>query len=44
MIAFIDSEFLQCVSIGIIAGGTAAGLVLGIRSVVRLAMKLIRKA
>lgn len=44
MIVFIDTEFLDCVVIGVVAGGSIALIVAGIRAVVRFVLRTIRKA
>lgn len=44
MIDFVDSEFLDCVVIGVVAGGSVALIVAGIRAVVRFVLRTIRKA
>lgn len=44
MILFINTEFLGCFATGFIAGGMIAAFIMGIRAVVRMAMRVIRKA
>ena len=44
MIDFVNTEFLDCVVIGVAAGGSAALIVAGIRAVVRFVLRTIRKA
>lgn len=44
MIDFVNTEFLECVVIGVVAGGSIALILAGIRAVVRFVLRTIRKA
>lgn len=44
MTEFINTDFLECCAIGFIAGATVAGLIVAIRCVVKVFMRIIRKA
>lgn len=44
MIVFVETEFLDCLVIGVVAGGAVSLIVAGIRAVVRFVLRTIRKA
>lgn len=44
MIEFIDTELMQCFAAGFLAGAVVASTIMGIRAVVRIVMRMIRKA
>lgn len=44
MIDFVSNEFLTCVVIGVVAGGSIALIIAGIRAVVRFVLRTIRNA
>lgn len=44
MIDFVSNDFLTCVVVGVVAGGSIALILAGIRTVVRFVLRTIRKA
>lgn len=44
MIDFVNTEFLDCVVVGVVAGGAVSLIVAGVRAVVRFVLRTIRKA